>query len=97
MINCEAIKRLLREREQERLCSERKAGEEGNDGVTFCRWLEKASLGRDLGNSGDLGVNEAGLVAFQEEAGSAKGLRQEHVGCGGTAKAAVEGELGVRG
>lgn len=42
----------------------------------------------------DLGVNEAGLVAFQEgKAGSAKGLRQEHPGCGGTARGLVVGEL----
>lgn len=37
-------------------------------------------------------MNEAGLVAFQEgEAGSAKGLRQEHRRCGGTARGLVEG------
>lgn len=58
--------------------------------------LEKSSLEGDLRKCGVLGVHKASLLAFEEgEARHAKGLRQEEcVGCGGTARGPVEGELG---
>lgn len=87
------------QRPQERLrVLGRKVGQGGSGGVISRSRVREAVSGRgprEVG--GDPGVQEAGLRAFQEGAGRARGPRLERVECGGTARGRLRGNSGEAG